>query len=452
MKSRHSRFDTKPFNLFFGIAALLGAVTVSHPVPAAEQAVPLTLEQTIRLAVDNYVTLKLARALTLVEQGKKLQDTANLLPHLLASVSQSHVYRANLAALGFTGGALPMLIGPFNVFDARLQLVQSLFSLADWERRSAAVESTRAAELTEQLVAEEVAGMAGLSYVEAIRARRAIQAAQAGVELADRLLRLAQERRRAGTATGLEVARAQTRAAEEKLRVLDAKTAFEEALLRVKHLAAIPLSRPIELQEPAMDLFRNFPTGEPEAVAAALTDRLELQIAAAQLNYRTDRVKSAKAEHLPTVVGTGAIAFSGNTPTKNDDLVGSIGVGLSMPLFEGGRIRGRVLEAEGERRKVEARLDDLKVQVEEDVRLSLQKLKDATDRVETTNQARDLAERELNLEQDRFQAGVGDNVEVVNAQTILARNQDANVAAAAQYQMVQINLALALGRMRKTHF
>ncbi len=447
MKAREHRY---PAGLRF---LLLGAVALMvRPVSAAELAMPLTIQQVTRLAVDHYVTLKLARASTMVERGKQLQETADLLPHLLATVSQSHIYRENLAVMGITGNLFPMLVGPFNVFDARLRLTQTLFDLSDWDRRSAAAESTRAAELTEQLVAEEVAATAGLSYLEAARAKEAIEAAQAGVELADRLLRLAQDRHEAGSATGLDVARALTRAAEEKLRVLDAQTASQEALLQVKHLAAIPLSRSIEIQDPPMELVKNFPSGEPEAVQAALNDRLELKVAETQLKSREERVKAARAERLPSVAGSGEIAFSGNTPSKNDYLVGNIGVGLSMPLFEGRAITGKVIEAEGERQKAEARLSDLRIQVEEDVRLSLQKLKDAADRVSTTAQASELADRELTLAQDRFRAGVGDNVEIVNAQTILARNQDAHVAAQAQYRMVQINLALALGRMRTTLF
>jgi len=418
---------------------------------AAQPPRQLTIQQAVDLAVKNYVTVKLAQAENQQARGKVLQDTAALLPQLSASVSQSRVFRDNLAARGFAT-IQPQLIGPFNVFDARLHLAQTVFDWSEWKKRGSSVEQARAIELEQQLVVEQVSALAALSYIEANRAQNAILAAQAGQQLAERLLRLAQDRRQAGSATLLEVVRAKTRVAEEKLRVIDAQTTSQEALLGLQHLVGIPLAQAIELKEPPDSLGGGMPSQEEEAVKMALANRLELRVAAAQMASAEEGVRAAQAEYFPSLVANGQIAFSGNTPAQNDHLVGEIGLGLSVPVFEGRRIEGKMLAAKGERDKVAARYADLRTQVEQDVRLSLRKLADASQRMETTTLAEKLAQNELDLAQERFRAGLGDNVEVVDAQTRLARNQDSRVAARALYQAVQINLLQALGRMKDTRF
>ena len=88
------------------------------------------------------------------------------------------------------------------------------------------------------------------------------------------------------------------------------------------------------------------------------------------------------------------------------------------------------------------------VQVEQDVRLSLKQLAAAVEQVQTAQEAVTLALSELEMAQGRFSAGVGDNVELVNAQTSLSEARSARVAALAQYNNSKINFALAQGHMR----
>ena len=85
-------------------------------------------------------------------------------------------------------------------------------------------------------------------------------------------------------------------------------------------------------------------------------------------------------------------------------------------------------------------------QVEEDVRLAFSALRTTSEQVAAAEQAVTLAQRELEMARDRFRAGVGDNVEVVTAQTALSNARGAEVTALAQYNAARLNLAAALGR------
>ena len=173
------------------------------------------------------------------------------------------------------------------------------------------------------------------------------------------------------------------------------------------------------------------------AVTGPASDRIRAE------NYL---IRAAKAEMLPKVELNGDYGLSGNGPRRNDRATGEIMIGATMPLFEGGKIWGAIKEASSRKRQLEQRLEDLKRQIEEDVRLALLRIKTEKQQVKTASSILALASRELKMAQDRFGAGLGDNVEVIAAQTTLARARDTYITALTQYHVARLNLLFALGQ------
>jgi outer membrane protein TolC len=157
-------------------------------------------------------------------------------------------------------------------------------------------------------------------------------------------------------------------------------------------------------------------------------------------------LRAAKTEMLPKVKLSGDYGLSGNTPRNNDRATGELMVGATMPLFEGGKIWGTIKEASSRKRQLEQKLADLKRQIEEDVRLALLKIKTEKQQVKTARSILALASKELKMAQDRFGAGLGDNVEVITAQTTLARARDTYISALTQHHVARLNLYFALGQ------
>ncbi|MFH4258836.1 TolC family protein, partial [Acinetobacter baumannii] len=89
----------------------------------------------------------------------------------------------------------------------RIRLAQSIFDLGAIRRFQAGRAGITLAGLREELAREQVATVTALAYLEALRAERAVAAAEADVELARALLRLAEAQRNAGVATGVDVTR-----------------------------------------------------------------------------------------------------------------------------------------------------------------------------------------------------------------------------------------------------
>lgn len=424
-----------------GPQSVPGAAKVS-PAPTT-----LSLADAIELAMQNNLATLLAQERKVEARGLEKESLAGLLPNVSAATYQANL-TVNIAALGFQPGTVAGIkstfIGPFNNFDARVRLQQSIFSLSALRTYQAGRAGVHVAELQEGLAREQVSIFTALTYLEALRSDSALLAAQADVDLAQALLVLARDQRTAGVATGVDVTRAETRLAQQQVRQAQSQTALAEARLQLQRVVGLPLGSKLTLTDalrfsdetlPAIDL----------AVAQAEQDRPEVRIAAAQVTQLDYQRRAARAELLPNLEFLGDYGLSGITPTKTDLPTRRAAVQLNVPIFNGGLTRGRIAVAASQERQSELELSSTRGQVEEDVRLAFATLLTRAEGVRAADKSVELAQRELEMARDRFRAGVADNLEVVTAQTTLAEARAAQVTALAQYNATRLNLAAALG-------
>ncbi|MFL6285323.1 MAG: TolC family protein, partial [Pyrinomonadaceae bacterium] len=288
---------TAPSGGVAGGSQLPGAARVTRQGTSA-----LGLEQAIQLAIDNNLATLLARERVREAEGFRTESRAGLMPNVSGTSYQANLTQ-NLAALGFQPGTFPGIqrtfIGPFNNFDARARLVQSIFSLAAIRNYRAGRAGVRVAELQQSLAREQVATFTALTYLEALRAGRDVEAAQSDVELAGTLLKLAQDQHAAGVATGVDVTRAETRLAQTRVRLSQSETASEQAVLNLQRVVGLPLGSALTLTDPLR--FTNDPLPSIEtAVEEAGQTRPEVRIAEAQSNLAGLETRAVKAELLPS--------------------------------------------------------------------------------------------------------------------------------------------------------
>jgi outer membrane protein len=444
-----------PRSLLVVIAIVLASAAClsAQEIPGAAkiatgQPSTLSYEQAVRLAIDNNLATLRAHERRNEARGQQEQARAPLLPNVSGVAYQASVTE-NLVALGFQPGTFPgfntTFLGPFKNFDARLLLSQKVFDLSAIRNYQAGKAGVRVAELGEALAREQVASRAGIDYLEALRADRAVVAAQANVELAQALLKLAQDQRNAGVATGVDVTRAQTRLAEQQVGLAQAQTDSEQARLNLQRLIGLPLGSPLTLTDQLRFVDEPLPSVDT-AVTQAAHDRREIQVAEEENRVTQLELQSARAEHLPSLSVVGDYGSSGITPDSFALPTRRVAVQLNVPIFNGGLTQGRVTAAASRQRQTELALSDVRGQVEEDVRLALTTLRTAAVQVRAAEESVTLAQRELEMARDRFRAGVADNLEVITAQTTLANARVLQVTALAQHNAARLNLAAALGR------
>ena len=423
-----------------GPPSVPGAAKIS-PGPAT-----LSLADAIDLAMHNNLATLLAQERKVEARGIQTESLAGLLPNVFAAAYQANL-TLNLAALGFQPGTFPGIrtfIGPFNNFDARVRLQQTIFSLSAIRTYQAGRAGVRVAEIQEDLAREQVAIFTALTYLETLRSDRALLAANADVDLAQALLTLATDQRTAGVATGVDVTRAETRLAQQQLRLAQSQTALEEARLRLQRVVGLPLGSVLTLTD-AMRFTNETLPAIDSALAQAEQDRPEGRIAAAQVTLIDYQRRAARAELPPNLEFLGDYGVSGITPTKTDLPTRRAAIQLNVPIFNGGLTRGRIAVAASQERQSELELNSTRGQIEEDVRLAFASLHTTAEGVRAANKLLELAQRELEMARDRFRAGVADNLEVISAQTALADARAAQVTALAQYNASRLNLAAALG-------
>jgi outer membrane protein TolC len=421
-------------------------------VPGAAKVSPavsnLSLEQAITLALENNLATLLAQEREQEARGLQKESLAGLLPNISGAAYQASITE-NLAALGFTPGRFPgfnsTFIGPFKNFDARVRLQQTIFSLSAVRNYQAGRAGVRVAQMEEDLAREQVATFAALAYLETMRADRSVAAAEANVTLAQSLLKLARDQRDAGIATGVDVTRAETRLAQEQVRLSRAQTDSEEARLQLQRIVGLPLGSSFALTDPLRFAVETLPPIE-SAVATAEDNRAELRVAHAEVTVNNYEKRAARAEQLPWLEFLGDYGVSGITPVTSALPTRRYAFQLNVPIFNGGLTRGRIQVASSRQTQAELQLASIRGQVEEDVRLAYSGLRTTADTVRAADLEVALAERELEMARDRFRAGVGDNIELVTAQAALANARLDQIAALALHNGARLNLAAALGR------
>ncbi|MCP5118654.1 MAG: TolC family protein, partial [bacterium] len=189
---------------------LLAAATAVHP-----QTLTLSMKRAVEIAVEpeGSIRMQLALESTRQAESQKGQARAALLPQIESHVSRD-TRTVNLRAFGVSFGVpgtpfqTPSSVGPFHVFDVRANGNQSLFNLSAIRRYQASKTGVAAARAEEESTRDLVASQVAKAYLAALRAQATLEAAQANVDLAGALLKLAENQKAAGTGTGIDVTRA----------------------------------------------------------------------------------------------------------------------------------------------------------------------------------------------------------------------------------------------------
>ena len=422
-----------------------GAVRTLPVAPAT-----LSLPEAVEIAIDNNLSTLLAAERINEAQGFLQQSRSFLLPNASGTAFQQN-RTLNLAAQGISGGGgmmmggIPSFVGPFNTFDARFNFSQTVLNLSAFRDFKSGKAAVRLAELNVELEREAVAVFVAFAYLNAQRSEQERNAAGADLNLAQSLLTLAQDQRNAGVASGVDVVRAESRVAQERLRVIQSEASREQARLDFERVVGLPAGSQTILTD--MIMIRDETAPETiESIKIAVESRFEIKIADQTLQQREQDRRARVAELYPTLDAFGDYGDSASTPFSNNRATRAVGVRLNVPIFDGGFTRGRVKVAASQKRQAELQLGNARGQVEEDVRVALISLRLTIEQIRAAEEQFRLAERELQLATERFRAGVADNTEIISAQAGLANARALQVQAIAQYNQARLNFAAATGR------
>jgi outer membrane protein TolC len=168
---------------------------------------------------------------------------------------------------------------------------------------------------------------------------------------------------------------------------------------------------------------------------------LASQIRAAELEKR-----GVQESRLPKLSLAGSWTEQGLTPSSTIPVY-EFAASVDVPLLTGGRIRAQTAIADIELKKLGQQQTDLRNQIALEVKTAIAQVEAARHEVDVANLGVDLAQQEVTQARDRFQAGVVNNIEVINAQDELARANDNQIEALYRYNQARADLAHASGQM-----
>jgi outer membrane protein TolC len=413
-----------------------------------EQLVPgvlkISLQDAVQRGLRHNLGLLLADQNLRVARSQRLRELSRLLPNLTTStyIDDSKV---DLAEFGFTGfPGVPTVVGPFAYFDSRAYLTQSVFDWQSWKSAHAAAENVKAAQYTYKDARDLVVLAVGYTYVQAIADQATVDTTGAQVETAQALYQQASDQVNAGTAPSIDALRAKVELQTQ-----------QQALIQAKNNLAIQklnLARAIGLASgQQFDLTDNSPyqplasLSLDEAMKKAYASRSDFQAALASVRAAQDSRRAAEAEYWPSLSFNADYGLAGTYPNVSTHGIFDVRGTLTIPIFQGGRVRGDVLQATARLEQSREQLDNLRADIDAQVRSALLNLKSAEERVSVAQSNVDLAEQTLSQARDRFAAGVTDTVEVVQAQEQVASAHQQYIASLYLDSFAKISLARALG-------
>lgn len=439
------------------VATLLAFAAISvfagdDPVDRAP--IELSLRRAVELAIspEGNTNVILAGEALKQARDRSLENRASLLPDLESSVAYEN-RTTNLQAMGFQiqippylGIHIPTFVGPFDTMDARITVSQSVFDFSAIKRWQASRLGVNAARQDVESTQEQVAAQVARAYLAAVKADADLETAQSNVDLSQALLKQSENEKTAGTGTGIEITRAKVQLANDRQHLIEARNALRAAHLRLLRAMSMRLDTELKLTDRMAYVPEDAATLQ-EAQRAALAVRPDLKAQQQREANARFSATAVKMERLPSVQAFGDYGDLGTglgsaLPTR------TYGVAVRVPLFDGGRRDARREESASQYRAEKARTNDLKEQIELDVRLALDALQAADDEVKVAKDGLDLAQNELAQARRRYDAGVATGVEVTDAQTRLERARDNQTTALYNYNVAQIDLAQAMGKVR----
>jgi outer membrane protein len=425
---------------------------------AAGTVLSLSLKHAVQLAVSSAgsARVQLSGEALKQAQARSAQARAALLPNISSSLgyrNQTTNLRANgldfdLQAAPGLSFSFPSLVGPYDVMDARISGTQSIFDFSSIRRLQAARAGVSTAKSEIDNAEEQVAAQVARLYLFAVRADADVEMAQSNITLSQAVLLQAENQKKAGTSTGIEITRARVQLANDRQRLLVAENARRSAHIQL--LRAMNQQLDIELE--LTDKMGYAPVDDitlEQARALALASRPDFQAQQERENSARLSASATKMERLPSLsffgnYGSIGSGFDNSLPTR------AYGITLNIPIFDGLHRDARRAETASQYRAEKIRTNDLKEQIEMEIRLALDSLRSADEQVNVAREGLRLSENELAQAQRRFEAGVSFGLEVTDAQTRLERARDNQVQALYNYNVARIDLEQAMGKARNS--
>jgi outer membrane protein TolC len=416
-----------------------GSETTGKPINGV---LPLSLDDAIARGLQHNLGLILTSQSTLSSRGQQLDQLQALLPAVDVNIKET-VQQADLQAEGLRIAGFPAVIGPYGYTDLRASLNWSLVNLSALQNYLASKHNFAGAKLSIQDARDLVVLTVGNAYLTCIADKSRIDEEQAQVDTSKISLDQAVDNHNAGIAPLLDELRARVDYQTQQQALITAQNTYDKDRIALARAIGLSLEQKFELTTNAPYA----PLDNLDADAAvqqALASRSDLKALREQVGAAEHARKAATDERLPTVGFSGDYGDIGVNVEHSHGTVDATGT-LDVPVFEEAKLRGDAKQAQSQLDQERSRLSDMQGQIGADVRDSILDIQAAAKQVQVSRSNVELAREALDESQQRYKAGVADNLAVSQALAALAQADNQYVNSLYQHNIAKLSLARALG-------
>ncbi len=407
--------------------------------------IDLTIEDALQRGLKYNLGLYLADRVTQQSRASHLRALSDMMPVVNGSFAEEE-QKINLKAFGFNGSI-------FQEFRLRSDLSASptfaqpargtpLICIRSITFASAS-QNVKAAQFTYRDARDTVVLAVGANYLLTIANESRVEATEAELKTAQALYQLAADQEAAGLAPNIDTLRARVQLQAQQEALIQAQNELEKQRIALARVIGLPVGQKFRL----VNRVPYHPLPEMElqnAYARALQTRPDYQAALASLRAAQLSREAAWKQRLPSIDFAGEYGVLGTTPDSMSPNWTAAAT-LRIPIFEGGKIEADVQQTDAILKQRQAQVDDMRGRIEQDVEDAILDLKAAAQQVEVAKLGLDYAQQALGQSQDRFAAGVTNNVEVIQAQQQLASANDQYISSLYAHNIAKVLLARAIG-------
>jgi outer membrane protein len=402
----------------------------------------LTLAEIVNIALRNSTQTRQAWAQALAAAAAYGSERGSYFPQIGANGSvdwQKNPLGGGRLASGertySANGTLSWLLFDFGGRGASVEQMREALFAADWTH-SAAIQGVI-------LQVEQ-------AYYNYFAAKALLAAQQATMTEAQTNLSAADDRHSAGLATIADVLQARTALSQATL-VLET---LQGQIMTTRGILATAMGLPADT-----DFDVDLPIGAPpiehmtksveDYLDIAMRERPDLAAARAQALQATARVRSARAERLPSISANGTIGrlYLNDVSNSRGNDTYNVSIGVSFPLFAGGSFHYNVLQAKAEADAARAYARGIQDLVTLQVWTSYYDLQTADQRVRTSDDLLASATQNQEVAAGRYKAGVGSILDLLTAQSLLEDARAQQVQARADWWLAAAQLAHDTGTL-----
>lgn len=421
------------------VCAGVGLALLAIGQPAEAEA--MTLDQSVQYALEHNPVLGMARENIKKSKAMVDQATSQGMPKL--NVQGTYTRLDQVSTVEFGEQSVPL--NNLNNQAANLTLNQPIDIFGIIKKGKHAAKLTReASEHDYDKARNDTTLQVKQAYYSVLRAQkyRAVQSRR--VEQLQAHLEETKLHLKAGTAAPFDVLRAETEVADAQQSLISAQNGVELAKSAFNNTLGRDLSAPVELEEPGQPQFVNLEL--VPCLDAACISRPEVLMMKTQEGVAGDMVSIAKQGSKPQFNLQWVMNQNLTTTLFNPRSNSWTGyVTVSMPIYDGGKTRAAVEQAQSEKNSIKLGYEQTVLGVKLDVQQAYLGLNESRERVGTAEKALEQARESMRLAEVRYKAGVSTQIEVFDAQTALTQAETNHVNAMYDYYTSLAHLEKAVG-------